>query len=95
MLFTTRPALLAPSAASSSAAGGGGFILLFVPPGRQEKVREKLSRLIHVPFAFEFSGSQIIFFDLEEDFAKHDKDRASQQIEAFREWNSEPSRTLP
>ena len=76
-------------------AGGGGFILFFVPPERQEKVRQQLSRLIHVPFAFEFSGSQIIFFDLEEDFAKPDKDRASQQIEAFREWNPEPSKTRP
>jgi D-glycero-alpha-D-manno-heptose-7-phosphate kinase len=74
-------------------AGGGGFILFFVPPDRQEKVRQQLSRLIHVPFAFESSGSQIIFFDLEEDFAKHDKDRASQQIEAFREWHPEPAKT--
>jgi D-glycero-alpha-D-manno-heptose-7-phosphate kinase len=70
-------------------AGGGGFILFFVPPEHQAKVRQQLSRLIHVPFAFEFSGSQIIFFDLEEDFAQHDKDRAHQQIEAFREWNAE------
>ena len=71
-------------------AGGGGFLLFFVPPERQKKVRQQLSRLIHVPFAFEFPGSQIIFFDLEEDFAKHEKVRASQQIEAFREWNPEP-----
>ena len=71
-------------------AGGGGFFLFFVPPERQKKVRQQLSRLIHVPFAFEFSGSQIIFFDLEEDFAKHEKVRAHQQIEAFREWNPEP-----
>ena len=72
---------------------GGGFLLFFVPPERQKKVRQQLSRLIHVPFAFEFSGSQIIFFDLEEDFAKHDKVRANQQIEAFREWNHEPPKT--
>ena len=34
-------------------AGGGGFLLLFVPPERQAAVREKLHRLIHVPFNLE------------------------------------------
>ena len=66
-------------------AGGGGFVLLFVPPAKQAKVRRQLNRLIHVPFKFEFSGSQIIFYDLEEDFSKHDKARAKQQVEAFSE----------
>jgi D-glycero-alpha-D-manno-heptose-7-phosphate kinase len=75
-------------------AGGGGFILFFVPPRQQKRVRQELSRLIHVPFTFEFSGSQIIFFDMEEDFAQHDKDRTRQQIEAFREWEAE-SPTAP
>ena len=46
-----------------SGAGGGGFLLLFVPPERQKEVRERLNRLIYVPIEFEFSGSQIIFFD--------------------------------
>ena len=68
-------------------AGGGGFMMLFVPPERQQAVRSKLTGLLHVPFKFEFSGSQIIFFDLEEDYAKHDKARSQQQIEAFREQN--------
>jgi D-glycero-alpha-D-manno-heptose-7-phosphate kinase len=71
-------------------AGGGGFILFFVPPERQSKVRKRFSRLIHVPFEFEFSGSQIIYFDLEEDFAKDDKARAHQQLEPFRELNPDP-----
>jgi D-glycero-alpha-D-manno-heptose-7-phosphate kinase len=66
-------------------AGGGGFILLFVPPERQNKVRKQLSRLIEVPFEFEFSGSQIIFFDVEEDFSRHDQARSKQKIQAFRE----------
>ena len=70
-------------------AGGGGFILLFVPPERRAAVHSRFNRLIHVPFEFEFSGSQIIFFDLEEDFAKHDKARTDRQIEAFRELNSD------
>ena len=71
-------------------AGGGGFILFFVPPERQSKLRKRFSRLIHVPFEFEFSGSQIIYFDVEEDFEKHDKARAHQQLEPFRELDPEP-----
>ena len=35
-------------------AGGGGFILLFVRPSDQDRVREKLNRLIYVPIKFEF-----------------------------------------
>jgi D-glycero-alpha-D-manno-heptose-7-phosphate kinase len=49
-------------------AGGGGFLLLFVPPDRQERVLNSLNGLVHVPFRFEFSGSQIIFYDLEQDY---------------------------
>jgi len=43
-------------------AGGGGFVLLFVPPERQPAVLEKLRKYIHVKFAFENLGSNIIFF---------------------------------
>jgi len=66
-------------------AGGGGFMLLFVPPGKQREVRDRLNRLIHVPFKLEFSGSQIIFFDSEEDYSLEEKDRAIRPIEKFRE----------
>jgi D-glycero-alpha-D-manno-heptose-7-phosphate kinase len=66
-------------------AGGGGFLLLFVPPDLQMRVRDKLNRLIHVPFKFEFSGSQIIFFDPEEDFSAAEKARANQSLAAFQE----------
>ena len=66
-------------------AGGGGFFLLFVPPGRKEKVREKLSKLIHVPFKFETTGSQIIFFDPEADYSADETARATCSIEAFEE----------
>ena len=41
-------------------AGGGGFMILFVPPEQQEDVRRTLSNLVHVPFSFENSGSQIV-----------------------------------
>lgn len=66
-------------------AGGGGFMLLFVPPSRQAQVREKLNKLIYVPFKVEFSGSQIIFFAPEEDYAAEETARANQPIQAFRE----------
>jgi len=66
-------------------AGGGGFMLLFVPPSKQAKVKERLNKLIHVPFKFEPSGSQIIFFDTEEDYSNVDKIRSSQSVTAFRE----------
>ena len=66
-------------------AGGGGFLLLFVPLSKQRAVREQLNTLIQVPFKFEFSGSQIIFCDREEDYAAEEKARAAQSIRAFRE----------
>jgi D-glycero-alpha-D-manno-heptose-7-phosphate kinase len=66
-------------------AGGGGFLLLFVPPERQPEVKEKLNKLLHVPFKFEFSGSQIIFFDPQEDYSALEKLRANQTVDAFRE----------
>ncbi|HYV97772.1 MAG TPA: hypothetical protein VE967_09980 [Gemmatimonadaceae bacterium] len=66
-------------------AGGGGFLLLFVPPDRRAAVREALDGLIHVPFRFESSGSQIIFFDREADYLAEEEQRSSQRIAAFRE----------
>lgn len=42
-------------------AGGAGFILFFVKPELQPKIKESLHGLLHVPFLFENSGSQIIF----------------------------------
>jgi D-glycero-alpha-D-manno-heptose-7-phosphate kinase len=66
-------------------AGGGGFFLLFVPPWKQQSVRDALNSLIQVPFKFDFSGSQIIFCDREKDYELEEKARASQAIRAFRE----------
>jgi D-glycero-alpha-D-manno-heptose-7-phosphate kinase len=66
-------------------AGGGGFLLLFVPPESQAKVREKLAKLLYVPFKFEFSGSQIIFLNRQEDYAEMEKARQLQAIQPFRE----------
>jgi D-glycero-alpha-D-manno-heptose-7-phosphate kinase len=66
-------------------AGGGGFMLLFVPPERQKKVRETLSSLIHVPFRFDHSGSQIIYFQHEEDYSGQEHDRTGRALSGFRE----------
>jgi len=43
-------------------AGGGGFFLLFVRPEHQKEIREKLSRLVHVPFRFENAGSRVVLY---------------------------------
>ncbi|KAF0135242.1 MAG: D-glycero-alpha-D-manno-heptose-7-phosphate kinase [Candidatus Saganbacteria bacterium] len=43
-------------------AGGGGFILFFVKPELQLAVKEKLGKLLHVPFRFENLGSQIVYY---------------------------------
>ncbi len=66
-------------------AGGGGFLLLFVPPSDQESVKQQLQNLIHVPFRFEPSGSQIIFYEPGIDYSVEDEARNSKQIDKFRE----------
>lgn len=66
-------------------AGGGGFMLLFVPPRHHARVLERLKGLIHVPFLFESSGSQIIFFEPEDDYAAADEARWRQRIVPFRD----------
>lgn len=44
-------------------AGGGGFMLLFVEPSKQELVRKALADLVYVPFKFESSGTQVIYYE--------------------------------
>jgi D-glycero-alpha-D-manno-heptose-7-phosphate kinase len=70
-------------------AGGGGFVLLFVSPEKQQAVTRRLSKLISVPFKFEFSGSQIIFFDQEADYSAEEKARAAQVIQPFQELSND------
>jgi D-glycero-alpha-D-manno-heptose-7-phosphate kinase len=66
-------------------AGGGGFLLLFVEPDRQDEVRDELSELIHVPFKFDFSGSQVIYCEPDQDYSQVELHRARQAIQPFRE----------
>jgi D-glycero-alpha-D-manno-heptose-7-phosphate kinase len=79
-------------------AGGGGFLLLFAPPHLHAKIKAALNKLIHVPFSFDYSGSQIIYFQHEEDYSHAEKERGGQIIAPFRELNhpgfSEPHRAL-
>jgi D-glycero-alpha-D-manno-heptose-7-phosphate kinase len=66
-------------------AGGGGFMALFVEPERQEAVRNALSDLIHVPFSFEFSGAQIVFFEPEKHYDQVEESRSGRVLRPFRE----------
>ena len=66
-------------------AGGGGFLLLFAPPAAHVPVRNALAGLIHVPFEFDYSGSQIIFWDPGKDYSAEERVRRGQAVGAFRE----------
>lgn len=66
-------------------AGGGGFMLLFVPPEYQQKVRDALKTQIHVPFRIDNTGSQIIYFQHEEDYSKQENDRNGRVLNGFKE----------
>jgi D-glycero-alpha-D-manno-heptose-7-phosphate kinase len=70
-------------------AGGGGFLLLFVEPDRQDHVRERLNELIYVPFGFEHSGSQIIFYGPQPDYSEEHSRRENQSVVPFRELTGE------
>ncbi len=81
-------------------AGGGGFLLLFAAPSSQKMVREALAKNIHVPFKFEFSGSQIIFYKPErEDYRELQKQKAKQLSSSVEELEtaekSQRIKTLP
>lgn len=43
-------------------AGGGGHLLIFAEPGAHREIRDALWELVHVPFRFESTGSQIVYY---------------------------------
>ena len=43
-------------------AGGGGFILFYVESENHDRVKKALGNFLHVPFKFDFSGSEIIVY---------------------------------
>jgi D-glycero-alpha-D-manno-heptose-7-phosphate kinase len=66
-------------------AGGGGFLLLFVEPERQDDVRQALRGRLEVPFRFESSGSQVIFYEPETNYEDADRARRDNAPIAFKE----------
>jgi D-glycero-alpha-D-manno-heptose-7-phosphate kinase len=66
-------------------AGGGGFLLLFAKPEKHDEIREELSDLIHVPIKLDHSGSQIVYYEPEQDYSTIEQFRASHPIAPFRE----------
>jgi D-glycero-alpha-D-manno-heptose-7-phosphate kinase len=44
-------------------AGGGGFMLFFVPPERRQDLRERLKKLLCVPFSFSNRGSSVVVYE--------------------------------
>jgi D-glycero-alpha-D-manno-heptose-7-phosphate kinase len=66
-------------------AGGGGFLLLFVEPHKHEQVRRELCELIHVPIKLDFSGSQIVYYEPEQDYSASEQIRALQALRPFHE----------
>ena len=51
-------------------AGGGGFMLFFVPPGRRQALRERLKKLLCVPFSFSNRGSHVVLYEPDEIYDK-------------------------
>lgn len=43
-------------------AGGGGFLLFLVEPEKQHLIKSALNGVLNVPFNFDFSGSQIVYY---------------------------------
>lgn len=47
-------------------AGGGGFMLFFVPPEHRRALRDRLRKLLCVPFRFSSKGSHVVMYEPEE-----------------------------
>jgi D-glycero-alpha-D-manno-heptose-7-phosphate kinase len=46
-------------------AGGGGFMVFFVPPERRTMLRERLKKLLCIPFQFSTRGSHVVLYEPE------------------------------
>jgi D-glycero-alpha-D-manno-heptose-7-phosphate kinase len=51
-------------------AGGGGFMLFFIAPERRQALRERLRKLLCVPFAFSAKGSHVVVYEPDEVYEK-------------------------
>ena len=46
-------------------AGGGGFLLFYIKPENREALMKAMNGLLHIPFEFEDSGTQVIYYESE------------------------------
>jgi D-glycero-alpha-D-manno-heptose-7-phosphate kinase len=51
-------------------AGGGGFMLFYVSPEKRNELRQRLRKLLCVPFSFSSRGSHVVVYEPEEVFDK-------------------------
>ena len=51
-------------------AGGGGFMLFYVTPERRQELRQRLNKLLCVPFKFSSRGSEVVVYEPEELYDK-------------------------
>jgi D-glycero-alpha-D-manno-heptose-7-phosphate kinase len=63
-------------------AGGGGFMLFFVPPERREALRQRLKKLLCIPFAFSTRGSRVVVYEPEH---MYDESLANERSEIYGE----------
>jgi D-glycero-alpha-D-manno-heptose-7-phosphate kinase len=61
-------------------AGGGGFMLFFVPPEKRAALRQRLQKLLCVPFKFSTKGSEVVVYEPEE---QYDQSLASERSFAY------------
>jgi D-glycero-alpha-D-manno-heptose-7-phosphate kinase len=61
-------------------AGGGGFMLFYVTPERRQALRERLKKLLCVPFGFSSKGSHVVVYEPEE---KYDQSLASERAVVY------------
>jgi D-glycero-alpha-D-manno-heptose-7-phosphate kinase len=70
-------------------AGGGGFMLFFVPPEKRAVLRERLKKLLCVPFTFSTKGSDVVVYEPEE---LYDQSLASERSFAYSQDLCVPSK---
>lgn len=46
-------------------AGSGGFLIFYVQPDKQEEVKRAMNDLLYIPFQFETSGTQVVYYSPE------------------------------
>jgi len=70
-------------------AGGGGFMLFFVTPERRQELRDRLKKLLCVPFRFSNRGSDVVVYEPEEQYD------SSLSAERYMVYSQQPSPAMP